>query len=79
MRIKVTEERLNDTNPRTGQQYSWKKGDVDEVPDDYGAYLCSHGWVKDLDGNVPSAVRKPGAAELQVQNMKVGSRGRISG
>lgn len=79
MRIEVLEDRLKDTNAATGQRYNLVKGDIVTVPDDYGTRLCGFGWVKDLDGNVPSAERKPGAEVLEVQKKVIKSSANTRG
>jgi len=35
----------------------FEAGDVRTVQDDLGAYFCSCGWAKDVDGNVETAER----------------------
>lgn len=77
MRIECTEERISDMDADTGQHYQMSKGDILTVPDAYGARLCSYGWVKDVDGNVPSAERKPGAQELRIDKATIGSKARV--
>ena len=76
MRIEILEDRLSDTDAITGQHYSLSKGDIVTVPDDYGARLCGFGWVKDLDGKVESAERKPGAEVLAPRSKVVKSAAR---
>lgn len=79
MRIEILEDRLSDTDAGTGQHYSLSKGDIVTVPDDYGARLCGFGWVKDLDGKVESAERKPGAEVLAVKKKVIASSSRVRG
>lgn len=76
MRIEVTEDRLSDMNADTGQHYSLTKGDIVTVPDAYGARLCAFGWVKDVDGKVKSAERKPGAEVLAPRKKTVATSSR---
>lgn len=73
MRIEVLEESLKDTDQATGKRYELSKGDIVTVRDEYGARLCGFGWVKDLEGKVKSAERKPGAEVLVPQKMVVKS------
>lgn len=72
MRVEVLEDRLKDTDATTGQHYNLVKGDVITVPDAYGARLCGFGWVRDVDGVVPTGERIPGAEVLAPKRMKIG-------
>lgn len=51
MRVEITEERLKDAG------YNLTRGDTITVPDEVGAAWCSHGWAKDVDGNVATGER----------------------
>lgn len=73
MRIEVTEDRLSDMDADTGQHYSLSKGDIVTVPDTYGARLCGFGWVKDTEGKVETAERKPGAEVLAPKSKVIAS------
>lgn len=42
----------------------FEAGDVRTVPDDLGAYFCSCGWAKDVDGNVATAERDVNAKRV---------------
>lgn len=37
----------------------FESGDVRTVDDDTGAYFCSMGWAKDVDGKVETVARDP--------------------
>lgn len=59
MRIEITEKRLSDMDPDTGQLYVQHKGDVVTVPDALGAKWCALGWARDVDGKVKAGPRRP--------------------
>lgn len=79
MRIEVLEDRLSDMDADTGRHYSLSKGDIVTVPDKYGARLCGFGWVKDVDGKVKSAERKPGAEVLAPRSKVIAAKSRVGG
>lgn len=60
MRVEITELRLKDTDPDTGQQYDLQKGDILPVPDSCGFRWCTYGWAKDVDGVIATGERIPG-------------------
>ena len=88
MRVEILEELIRDTEviPSTDPKEPPReihremvKGDTLTVSDAYGARLCKLGWAKDLDGNVETGERKPGAETLVVQKLTTTTRGRIRG
>ena len=70
MRVEITEDRLSDTDPETGRHYLQREGDALTVPDALGTTWCSHGWAKDVDGNVPTGERKVVGVDLKPDNVK---------
>lgn len=72
MQVKITEAKLNDTDPDTGMQYSLGKGDIVTVPDAQGKRWLSYGWAKDVAGKHPTGERIEGARDvLDVQDAKI--------
>lgn len=59
MRIEITEKRLSDMDPDTGQLYVQHKGDVVTVPDVLGAKWCALGWARDIEHKVKAGPRIP--------------------
>jgi hypothetical protein len=77
MQVKINEDRLKDTDPETGQQYSLGKGDVVTVSDTTGRRWCAYGWAADVSGNTATGERIPGAREvLNVQDVTIKKVGR---
>ena len=78
MRVEILGEHLSTVDPDTvdpetgegGRLYVQEQGDVITVSDTLGALLCSRGWAKDVDGNVPTAERKPGAVRVQPRGVR---------
>lgn len=64
MRIEVLGNKLKDDG------YDLVQGDTITVHDAIGARWCGFGWAKDVDGNVPTGERKPGAQRINAQNAK---------
>ena len=51
--------------------HAFSEGDEVTVPDADGEKFCARGWAEDVDGKVPTGVRKPGAnAALEVASVK---------
>lgn len=51
------------TNFKHGRR-DYTKDDQITVDDELGAYFCTAGWAKDLDGNVETVVHTPGDVVL---------------
>lgn len=71
MRVEITEERLSDTDPVTERHYLQHKGDIITVPASLGEKWCSLGWAKDVDGNVETGERIPGARTLEAHDVVI--------
>lgn len=48
----------------------YNKGEIRIVDDTIGEYFCRAGWVKDLDGKVPTASPKTDEVVLVVQSVR---------
>lgn len=72
MRVEITEEKLRDTEQLEdgsfGQSYNLAKGDTVTVSDSLGRKWCGLGWARDVDGNVATGKRIPGARAVDVQS-----------
>ena len=69
MRVEITETKLRHHDKETDKHYSQVRGDVITVPDHVGVLWCKYGWAKDVDGNVATGERIPGARKpLEVHN-----------
>lgn len=78
MKVKVLEERLKFTDPGTGLFHSVERDDQITVSAEWGEKMCCDlGWVEDLSGKLETGERHPGAAKLDVQNLKVTAKGRV--
>ena len=72
MQVKITEDRLKDTDEVSGQSFSLGKGDTVTVSDTCGKRWCHYGWAKDVSGQHPTGERVPGAREpFAVQDAQV--------
>ncbi len=72
MQVEITEDRLSDGDPVTGQHYLLGKGDRVTVPSALGKVWCAYGWAKDMAGSHPTGVRIAGAREVVVQDATLG-------
>lgn len=73
MRIKVTEETLKLNID--GKLVAFHEGDQVTVDEDIGRLACAHGWAEDLDGNVETGERIPGASgEIVPDNVEQQAR-----
>lgn len=75
MQVQITEERLRDSDPETGLQYSLGKGDIITVSSATGQRWCGYGWAIDVSGECPTGERIPGAREaLAVHSATLGGK-----
>lgn len=67
MKIKITESEIKLNVD--GQLVTYHEGDQVTVSDAIGELCVRHGWAEDLDGNIETGARIPGAAPITVNSL----------
>lgn len=49
----------------------YEEGETRKVAPSLAAYFCKLGWAEDVDGNIPTQTRQPGAARIQPADINI--------